>query len=64
MCHTLQIFAGNNIDSHGGSALWIQPFDVLGKQDPGKPYNLDGELEIIYQNMRKKFAVYKNAFTA
>ena len=59
MCHTLQMFAGNNIDSHGGSTLWIQPFDVLGK-----PNNLDGELEILYQNMRKKLAVYKNAFTA
>jgi hypothetical protein len=59
MCHTLQMFAANNIDSHGGSAIRIQPFDVLGK-----PYILDGELEILYQNMRKKFAVYKNAFTA
>ena len=31
MCHTLQMFAGINIDSHGGSALWKQPLDVLGK---------------------------------
>ena len=37
------MFAGNNIDSHGGSALWKQPFDVLGK-----PYNLDRELEFLY----------------
>ena len=37
MCHTLQMFAGINIDSHGGSALWKQPLDVLGKT-----YNLIG----------------------
>ena len=59
MCYTLQMFARNNIDSHGGSAPRIQPFDVLGK-----PYILDGKFEILDQNMRKKFAVYKNAFTA
>ena len=32
------MFARNNIDSHGGSAPRIQPFDVLGKP---YAYNLD-----------------------
>ena len=48
------MFAGNTIVSLGGSALWIQPFDVLGK-----PYNLGGNWKFCTRIWGKKLQCTK-----